>query len=238
MLPQETAVMPDPLPSVPSTPSLPLSAASTAKARFWDKIARKYAADPIEDLGGYERTLVRTRELLAPNHRVLEVGCGTGSTALRLAPQVGAYVASDVSPEMITIAREKLATAPQPNLEFHVADADLPSSDVGTYDVVLAFNVLHLVADLDRALESITRALKPGGLLVSKTACLYEMNPIVPWLMLPIMRLFGKAPAVLCFTAPALEAAMRRHGLHVEAVERHATKGKDWRPFIVARKPA
>jgi ubiquinone/menaquinone biosynthesis C-methylase UbiE len=223
----------------PPASELPLPAASTAKARFWDKIARKYAADPVEDLAGYERTLVRTRELLAPHQRVLEVGCGTGSTALRVAPSVGSYVASDVSSEMITIAREKLATTPVPNLEFRVADADTPTPEVGTYDAVLAFNVLHLVADLDLALASITGAMVPGGLLVSKTACLYEMNPLIPWVMLPLMRLVGKAPRVLCFNARTLEAAMQRHGLRIEAVERHGTKAnKDWRVFIVARKPS
>jgi hypothetical protein len=79
----------------------------------------------------------------------------------------------------------------------------------------------------------------PGGLLVSKKACLYEMNPLVPWVMLPLMRLVGKAPRVLCFNARTLEAAMQRHGLRIEAVERHGTKAsKDWRVFIVARKPS
>ncbi len=226
-------------PSAPLPPSdLPLPAASTAKARFWDKIARKYAADPVEDMAGYERTLDRTRELLAPNQRVLEVGCGTGTTALRLASSVGSYVATDVSAEMIAIAREKLATAPHPNLEFRVADADAPTPEAGSYDTVLAFNVLHLVSDLDLALDSITRALTPGGSLICKTACLYEMNPLVPWVMLPLMRLVGKAPPVQCFTRSALQAAICRHGLSIETVEHHATKGKDWRPFIVARKPS
>lgn len=206
-----------------------------AKARFWDKLARKYAADPIADMAGYEATLARTQSLLEPTHRVLELGCGTGSTALRLAPFAGHMVATDVSPEMIAIAREKLAAAPQPNLEFQVADADAPVSGRNAYDVVLAFNLLHLVADLDAAIGSAVGALAPGGLFISKTACIGEMNPLIR-LALPLMRLVGKAPHVLVFRAPALQAAFTRHGLDIVAVERHGTTGKDIRVFIVARK--
>jgi ubiquinone/menaquinone biosynthesis C-methylase UbiE len=209
---------------------------TAAKVRFWEKIARKYAADPVADMAAYEATLARTRTLLAPTHRVLEIGCGTGSTAMRLAPFVKRFVATDVSPEMIAIAREKLAAAPQHDLELQVADADVPELGEGSYDVVLAFNVLHLVADLDGALAAVVRALAPGGLLVSKTACVGEMSPLVTKLALPVMRWLGKAPPVLCFRAPALEAALTRHGLEILAVERHGTKGKDIRPFIVARK--
>ncbi|MFZ6185206.1 class I SAM-dependent methyltransferase [Nannocystis pusilla] len=211
--------------------------ATAAKARFWDRMARKYAASPIADKGGYEKTLARTRALLGPEHRVLEIGCGTGTTALSLGrPCYGRLVATDVSPEMIAIAREKLAAAPQPDLEFQVADADAPVFGEACYDAVLAFNVLHLVSDLDAALTSARRALVPGGLFISKTPCLSDMNPLVAWVLLPVMRLFRKAPPVLCFRATDLQAALTRNGLEIVAVEHHATKGKDWRPFIVARK--
>ena len=56
---------------------------------FWDRIAPKYAADPIADPAAHEATLERTRRLLGPGHRVVEIGCGTGSTALALAPGSG-----------------------------------------------------------------------------------------------------------------------------------------------------
>jgi len=207
------------------------------KARFWDRVARKYAADPIADMPGYEATLRRVQGLLTLEQAVLEIGCGTGSTALRLAPFTGRLLATDVSSHMIAIAREKLAAQPVPQLSFAVADADAPMARPGEYDAVLAFNLLHLVSDLDGALGAVVQALRPGGRLISKTACIAEMNPLIPWLAIPLMRAIGKAPDVLCFDAEALQAAMVRQGLVIEAVERHGTKGKDIRVFIVARKP-
>ncbi|MGE0331096.1 MAG: class I SAM-dependent methyltransferase [Ramlibacter sp.] len=213
-------------------------AAAARKARFWDRIARKYAADPIADMAGYEATLQRVLTLLHPGQDVLEIGCGTGTTALRLAPFTRRLLATDVSQQMINIAREKLAARPMAQLGFAVADADAQVFGQGIYDAVLAFNVLHLVGDLDQALAQAVRALRPGGLLISKTPCISEMNPLVPWLALPLMRAIGKAPDVLlCFDAAQLRSAMERQGLRIEAVERHGTRGKDIRVFIVARKP-
>ena len=82
----------------------------TDTARFWDRAARKYAASPIKDMAAYEYTLERTRAYLAPTDHVLELGCGTGTTAVRLAEEVAQYRCTDVSPEMIRIARDKAAS--------------------------------------------------------------------------------------------------------------------------------
>lgn len=206
-------------------------------ARFWNRVARKYAADPIADLAGYETTLRRVGALLSPAHSVLEIGCGTGSTALRLAAGTRQWLATDLSPEMIAIAREKLAAQPLPQLRFEVADAEAAVAADARHDAVLAFNVLHLMSDLDVALRALLPSLKHGGLLISKTPCLAEMNPLVPRLFVPLARALGKAPHVLSFDAAQLRAAFERHGLEIEAFERHGTKRKDFRVFIVARKP-
>ncbi|MFY7975407.1 MAG: class I SAM-dependent methyltransferase [Rubrivivax sp.] len=206
------------------------------KARFWNKVARKYAADPIADIAGYETTLARVQALLSPTQRVLELGCGTGTTALRLAAGTARYLGTDVSAEMIAIAREKLAAQPVGPLRFAVADAEARPPEAAAYDTVLAFNVLHLVTDLDRALGAMLPLLKPGGLLISKTPCLAEMNPIVPRLLVPLMRAIGKAPHVLSFDAAHLRSTFERHGLVVDAFERHGSGRKDIRIFIVARK--
>ena len=232
MLPPVQAPAHHALPSANAAPPTP------RHARFWDKIARKYASDPITDMAGYEATLQRVKPLLSTQHNALEVGCGTGSTALRLAPFTRHWHATDLSSEMISIAHEKLAAQPQPNLSFAVADADAPGFDQGQYDVVLAFNLLHLVSDLDDALRQLSNTLRPDGLFISKTPCVAEMNPLIPRVALPLMQVIGKAPAMLCFDADHLQAALVRQGFVIESRERHGTRGKDIRVFMVARKTA
>ena len=220
-----------------TAPGLAARVSPTSNSLFWDRAARKYAADVIVDLAGYRATLRRVQEYLSPDQAVLEIGCGTGTTALQLAPFTRSLLATDSSPRMIEIAREKLAASPVSQLTFQVADAANTLPAAASYDALLAFNVLHLMLDLDHALAMSVRALCPGGLLISKTPCVGEMSPLIGQLALPLMRAIGKAPHVLLLDGQALRAAFIRQGLQIVSIERHGTRGKDFRVFIVARKP-
>lgn len=106
-------------------------------ARFWDRTSRKYAVSAITDQAGYERTLDRTRALLGSGDRVLELGCGTGTTAFRLAGDVQDYLATDISAGMITIANEKHAAGPIPTLVFRAVTAEALAPDAAEFNAVL-----------------------------------------------------------------------------------------------------
>lgn len=206
-------------------------------ARFWNTLARKYAADPISDMVGYERTLEAIAKHLDPADRVLELGCGTGTTALRLAEYANSYLATDFATEMITIARGKLARSACPNLTFSVAAAEADAGNDDVFDAVVALNLLHLVADLDAALRGIFAFTRPGGLFISKTPCIQELNLLIRW-GIPVAQFFGKAPKnVISFDEKELLERIAHVGFIVEQVERHGTKGTDVRPFVVARRP-
>jgi ubiquinone/menaquinone biosynthesis C-methylase UbiE len=73
------------------------------EARFWDKRAEKYSQRPVADQNTYEKKLEITRTYFRPDSEVLEIGCGTGSTALAHAPYVKHILATDISPGMINI---------------------------------------------------------------------------------------------------------------------------------------
>ena len=61
---------------------------------------------------------------------------------------------------------------------------------------------------------------------------------LIPYPALPLMRAIGKAPPVRCFDAAVLQSAIARQGMDRVSVARHGTRGKDFRVFIAARKPA
>lgn len=204
--------------------------------RFWSKNAKKYAKGSVSDPAGYERTLERTRRLMKPNHRVLELGCGTGTTALRLAGDARIYVATDISPEMIAIAEDKHMTTPMVGLTFRTATIDALPLDDGQVDMILGFNYLHLVRDLPRALRHIHALLAPQGLFISKTPCLGNMNSLIGRVLLPLMRAIGKAPHASVFSAAELAQLIETTGFNILAMENHASRGVDHRPYIVARK--
>lgn len=208
---------------------------TASDARFWDRTSRKYAMGKIADQAGYERTLDRSRALLGASDKVLELGCGTGTTALKLAGAVQHYLATDFSAGMIAIANEKLAAAPVPALVFRTATAQALASEAARFNVVLGFNYLHLVRDLSGTLRSIHTLLEPGGLFISKTPCVGDRNPLIR-LALPAMRLTGQAPYAGVFRATELSQQISAAGFDILAVERHAARGNDNRPYIVARK--
>lgn len=203
---------------------------------FWDTRARKYAASPIADMDGYERTISETRQRLKPTDTVLEFGCGTASTALKLAPAVARYVATDFSSGMLDVAREKAAAEGVGNIEFAVAAPEAAPWSEASFDAVLAFNLWHLVAKRDVALRSVHRLLKPGGLFISKTPCIGEMNPGLR-LAIPLMQLVGQAPHVDVFSAETLEREIAAAGFTILERARHGTRKKqEPRIYIVAQK--
>lgn len=144
----------------------------TETIAFWNNIAPGYARQPIKDQARYEATLARARAHLKPSDHVLEIGCGTGTTALLLAPSVAKLHATDISPAMIEIAQAKLENERLEGISFAAGKVeDIAVPGVG-YDAVLAFNILHLVGDLPATLKAVHARLKPGGIMVSKTGCL------------------------------------------------------------------
>ncbi|MBA8879251.1 class I SAM-dependent methyltransferase [Phyllobacterium myrsinacearum] len=204
--------------------------------RFWDRSSRRYAVSKIADQTAYEHTLSRTRALLRPNDRVLELGCGTGTTALRLADVVKTYLATDISGAMITIAAEKVVANPIPSLAFRIATAEGLLPEDRPYNAVLGFNYLHLVRDLPGTLLRIHTLLATEGLFISKTPCVGEMNPLIRLALLPAMRAIGMAPYAGIFRASDLAQLISAAGFDILASEIHSTNGNDNRPYIVARK--
>ncbi|OKO86202.1 ubiquinone biosynthesis protein UbiE [Bradyrhizobium sp. NAS80.1] len=205
-------------------------------ARFWDRSSRKYAKGAIADQAGFERTLDRTRALLGPSDKVLELGCGTGTTALRLAGEVEDYLATDISAGMIAIANEKHAAGPIRGLVFRTATAEALTPDAAQFNAVLGFNYLHLVRDLPGTLRRIHTLLAAEGSFISKTPCVGDMNPLIRFALLPAMRTIGKAPYAGVFREADLSRHISAAGFDLLATEIHATKGNDNRPYIVARK--
>ena len=205
------------------------------KAKFWDKTAEKYSRQPIAQQKAYEIKLNLTREYFTPESQVLEFGCGTGSTAILHAPYVKHIDAIDVSPEMIRIARDKLAPEGISNVTFSVADMDGYKPAQNAYDAALGLNIIHLVDDRMSVIEEVYKTLKPGGHFISSTMCLREkllfrlMEPLFP-----LMHAIGQWPRVYRFTAKRLQADMESVGFKTVHF---------WQPengpvlFIVGQKP-
>ena len=202
-----------------------------ADARFWDRIAARYSRKDVPDQAAYETKLAKTDSYLEPDDRVLEIGCGTGTTALHHAPKVGHIQATDISGNMIDIAREKAAAAGVGNVSFEVSSIDDLDSAPGQYDVILAHSILHLIEDVPRTLRQLRRMLKPGGLLIQSTPFIADSVPWLGWVA-PLGRRLGVLPRINIFGEQAFLQWMGEAGFEIE--EMWQPKPKVGR-YIVAR---
>lgn len=201
-------------------------------AGFWDRIAERYARKPVTDPGAYETKLVLTREYLKPDMKVLELGCGTGSTAIAHAPYVASIRAVDISSNMIEIARRKVAAANIKNVAFEQSSInDLVVADQ-SIDVVMSHSILHLLKEKDAVIRRVYDMLKPDGIFVTSTMC---MSDSYNWFrfVAPIGRALGLIPFVTFFSADQLRDGITWAGFEIE---------EDWQPapnkalFLIASK--
>ncbi|KAK0386278.1 hypothetical protein NLU13_6115 [Sarocladium strictum] len=121
-------------------------------------------------------------ELMAhknPNMKILEIGAGTGGASLPIlkalggsngtAPRFKSYTFTDISVGFFEKAREKLASwVPFMNFgELNIEEDPAEQGfDLGSYDLVIASNVLHATKFIKKTLENSRKLLKPEGKLV------------------------------------------------------------------------
>jgi ubiquinone/menaquinone biosynthesis C-methylase UbiE len=200
--------------------------------RFWDKIAERYSKQPIADEAAYQKKLEITREYLRPGMEVLEIGCGTGSTAILHAPYVKHIQAIDISSKMVEIAQRKADTKNVKNVTFKCSTIDECSVSDGTVDAVLGLSILHLLEDKEEVIGRVHKMLKPGGIFVTSTACLGDMMMLFR-IIAPIGRFLGLFPLVRVFTIKELEDSLTDAGFDID---HQWQPGRNKAVFIVAKK--
>ena len=200
---------------------------------FWNTIAKFYAKQKISDPEAYKIKLDSTTKYFTPESKVLEFGCGTGSTAIYHSPQIKSILAIDYSQKMIEIAKQKSDIEQIENIEFRQGTLlDLPLKP-RSFDIILGLNVLHLIPRYYDTIKRSSELLKPNGHFITSTACLAD-SPKLLKTFLPLGGKLGILPHVQFFDVQTLEKQMEEAGLNI--VESFAP-GRDQNvQFIIAEK--
>jgi len=140
---------------------------------------------------------------------VLDIGCGTGTQCGDLAGNVKQVTGIDISGKLLAIAEQRKAERKLENIEFIKTSLYDERLQADSFDIVMAFYVLHFFEDLDAVVERIHALLKPGGLFISETACLGEKGQMTGRLLRFAGRL-GVLPIINPLTTRQLEQAMER----------------------------
>lgn len=162
-------------------------------------VQRHHEAAILERLGGR-----------CEGQKVLEIGCGRGvGTEIILERfRAGEVHAFDLDPEMIDIARRRLAKSGQEKLRISVGDAEKIDAADSSYDAVFDFGIIHHIPEWQNSVKEVARVLKPGGKFYFEEV---TQKALDRW----IYRTFLKHPTENRFTGEAFVSELEKNGIDV-----------------------
>lgn len=116
-----------------------------------------------------------------PGESVLDIGCGTGTTLLRLAEAVGPagqVLGVDISEQQLAVARQRIGAAGAIQARVVLDDAATHDFPPAAFDLVFTRFGVMFFADPVAAFSNIRRAMKPGGRLA---LTVFRPGPDNPW---------------------------------------------------------
>jgi ubiquinone/menaquinone biosynthesis C-methylase UbiE len=132
--------------------------------KFWDKLSPEYDQFIEKKWRIYQSSLLdKIFNDIDTGDTVLEVACGTGLVALKVAERASKVSGIDISAPMIDEAEKKMREKIIDNVEFFVEDAYSLHFENDIFDTVICNNALHNMKYPQKALSEIKRVLKPGG---------------------------------------------------------------------------
>ncbi|GAA0663663.1 SAM-dependent methyltransferase [Sphingomonas insulae] len=176
-------------------------------AAEWQRIERSFAA-----LAPHLDAAIRTAASDAPI-RVLDIGCGAGSTGLALAAARphATITGVDLSTDLLAVARDR--GAGHANLTFRQGDATAVAADLAPLDLLLSRHGVMFFADPVVAFTGLRQASRPGASLVFSCFRHRADNPWASDLVeqvtgTPPPAASGYAPGPFGFADPAVTAAI------------------------------
>jgi 2-polyprenyl-3-methyl-5-hydroxy-6-metoxy-1,4-benzoquinol methylase len=199
---------------------------------FWDKSAYKFDQAGKKDELTYIKIIDRTKKYLKTSDTVLDFGCGTGLISNEIAGNVKLIHAIDISSKMIEIAKNKADNRKIQNIDYTYSTIFDERYKSGSFDVILAFNILHLLEDNQKTIQRINDLLKPGGLIISVIPCIGEK--IFLNISLSFLSKIGLVPDIKSFKANELEDLIAN--ANFQTIENESLHQGIPQYFIVAKK--
>ena len=151
-----------------------------ATIQVFDLVATKYDNPSLRFFPSCADKLVGYAKI-KPAQKVLDIATGTGVVAMAAAQclgQGGRVQAIDLSENMIQQAQKKLKQAGLDNVDFHLMDAEALEFKSNYFDVITCSYGLFFIPDMDAALKSWLRVLKPGGKVIFSSFAPSAFQPL------------------------------------------------------------
>lgn len=149
-------------------------------------------------------------DMLGPDASGMDVGCGTGRWATRVAPRVGELHCIDASDAALEIARQNLTR--YSNCRFHLASVDEIPVPEESQDFAYSLGVLHHIPDTLAGLASCVTRLKPGAPILIYLYYAFDNKPMwfkALWRLADaIRRVTSRLPSRIKFAVASAIAAI------------------------------
>ena len=188
--------------------------------RFWDKQAKDFINHEEHTQLDKNKDFITTLKYLDKNDTVLDYGCATGIISNAISDRVKEIYAIDISSKMIEIARNKAEKMYIDNINYaHTTIFDERFNDE-SFNIILAFRILHMLDDIDMVVSRIHSLLKPGGTFISVSACMGDKISLLSILVYLASKLKIVPQHVNLFKLPELQSIITNAGFHIIEYEK------------------
>jgi len=205
--------------------------------KLWDRMSKIYdkTTKKFDQLN--IKVVENTKKYLNVNDIVLECGCGTGTISIEIANKVKEIYAIDISSKMLDIAKRKTDENKIENIHFLQSTIFDERYKIGSFDVILAFNVLHYFENIQKHMKRINELLKPEGMFISVTPCSIEKKTFLSFIFsifISFIVKIGILPYIKFFRFSDLDELMTDGSFQI--VETTKLHGPEEHYFIIAKK--
>jgi ubiquinone/menaquinone biosynthesis C-methylase UbiE len=143
--------------------------------RFWDRFANYYDSFIDKIFRKTYKDIIKNLESdLDLNQIVLEIGTGTGIIPFSIYSKVSSIIATDISPEMIRVANQRLIHSNIKNIDFQIQDSYSLTFPNKSFDIVIASNLFHILYEPEKPINEVKRVLRDNGIFIAPTICAGE----------------------------------------------------------------
>lgn len=203
--------------------------------KYWSRFSDTYDENQAyvvgKDLiGEIDRELSNLPKL----GKTVELGCGTGIFTDLIIPKTMHLVATDLSNELLALARKRLGN--NPNVKIQNENCMATSFASGAFDSAFMANLIHVVEHPDQVLQECHRVLRKGGRMIIVTYTNVGMHLLDKIkLGLRFIKVWGKPPKhTHIFSPERLAALMQDAGFAIEEAKLIGNRSKA--VFVIGKK--
>jgi len=188
--------------------------------KFWDKQARDFTDHEQHTQLSVNKDFITTLKYLNIDDTVLDYGCATGIISNAIADKVKEIHAIDISSKMIEIAKSKASERHIDNIHYAHTTIFDERYQKESFNVILAFRILHMLENPQAVVRRINELLKPGGVFISVTACMGDKKALLSMLVFLASKMKILPLHINMFKLPELQGIITSEGFQIVECER------------------